>query len=135
MANHHNRDSRPDSQVTRRTLLAVGSAAGAVTLVTPLVPVAAQAATETPVQLKYGEWKRSRDDWMADMERDGSDENGDRWCAATYRLADEILDIPSEGPMDLIYKMMAYTFHGQHEVGDGQKGEKLWAEARALVGA
>lgn len=107
--------------------------AGAVTLVAPLAPMAAQAATETPVMRKYAEWKRSRDDWMADLNRDPSDENSDRWCAATFKLADEILGIPSECPMDFIYKLMAYTFHGQHEIGDGQNGEKLWAEARALV--
>lgn len=114
----------------RRTLLT----AGAVTPVAPLAPALAVAATETPVMRKYAEWKRSRDDWQVDLDRDSSDENSDRWCAATFKLADEILGIPSEGPMDFIYKLMAYTFHGQHEIGDGSNGEKLWAEARALVG-
>ncbi len=29
--------------------------------------------------------------------------------------------------MDLIYKLMAYTFHGQHGIDDGADGEKIWA--------
>ncbi len=69
------------------------------------------------------------------MERDSSDENGNRWCAATFKLADEILDIPSEGPMDFIFKLMAYTFDGEHQIDDGDAGEKIWIEARSLVGA
>lgn len=89
---------------------------------------------ETPVARKYAEWKRCHDGWTADMDLDGSDENGSRWQRVCYGLADEILDIPSEGPMDFVYKLMAYTFDGQHGIDDGVRGEKIWAEARALIG-
>ncbi|NPD15801.1 hypothetical protein HOY34_11370 [Xinfangfangia sp. D13-10-4-6] len=121
------------SKIDRRQLLAAGPAAGLAALIAGAVPVEAMA--ETPVQQAYLAWKRSFDGWTADMERDSSDENGDRWCMATFKLADDILDIPSEGPMDLIWKIMAYSYHGQHEIGDGARGEEIWAEARALVGA
>ena len=87
-----------------------------------------------PVQRAYGEWKRSLDAWNADMERDSSDENGDRWCDATYKLADAVVSTPSTGPMDFVYKMMAYCFNGQHELSLDVGAAPLWAEARSLVG-
>ncbi|WP_374300009.1 hypothetical protein [Paracoccus sp. (in: a-proteobacteria)] len=92
-------------------------------LAIPMVATAAHAlaAAETPVMRKYAEWKQSLEAWKADMERDSSDENGNRWCEATYKLADKILDIPSEGPMDFIYKLMTYTFEGDHEIGSGAR--------------
>ena len=89
----------------------------------------------TPVQRAYHEWKRSLDAWNADMERDDSDENGDRWCDVTFKLADAVVSTPSTGPMDFVYKMMAYCFNGQHELSLDVGTAPLWAEARALVGA
>ncbi|NPD15771.1 hypothetical protein HOY34_11210 [Xinfangfangia sp. D13-10-4-6] len=119
----------------RRDLLIASGAALTASLGTQAVKAACVLNfEETPVQQAYLAWKRSLDGWTADMERDSSDENGDRWCMATFKLADDILDIPSEGPMDLIWKIMAYSYHGQHEIGDGARGEEIWAEARALVG-
>ncbi len=119
--------------MNRRDILAAAPAAGLAAMVAGALPAVAMA--ETPVRQAYLAWKHSFDGWTADMERDSSDENSDRWCMATFRLADDILDIPSEGPMDLIWKIMAYSFHGQHEIGDGDRGEQIWTEARALVGA
>ena len=89
---------------------------------------------ETPVQRAYREWKRSLDAWNADIERDPSDENGDRWCHATYRLADAVVGTPSTGPADFVYKLMAYCFNGQHELSFDDGAAPIWAEARALVG-
>lgn len=94
----------------------------------------AERAEMTPVQRKYHEWKRTKEAREADMERDDSDGNGSRWCEITYRLADDVVNTPSEGPMDLIYKLMAFTFHGQHELDQTEGAERIWAEARALVG-
>lgn len=113
----------------RRDVLTAAIAAPALA-----VPVVAEAKSETTVMRKYFEWKKSVDAWKADMERDDSDENGNRWCKLTYDLADSIVDIPSEGPMDFIYKLMAYTYHGEHDLSDTDGGSRLWAEARALVG-
>lgn len=114
--------------VNRRSLM--GAA-----LVAPVAMVgAAPAAADTPVIRAYREWKRSLDAWEADMQRDGSDENGDRWCRATYQLADAVVDTPSEGPMDFAHKLMAYCFDGRHELDLGEGAERIWAEARQLVG-
>ena len=121
------------SKIDRRNLLTAAPAAGFAALVAGAVPVGAM--VETPVQRAYHEWKRSLDAWNADMERDSSDENGDRWCHATYRLADAVVNTPSTGPMDLVYKLMAYCFNGQHELSLDEGAEPIWSEARALVGA
>lgn len=94
----------------------------------------AASAGNTPVARKYLEWKACLNGWEADMKRDGSDENGDRWQRACYGHADAILDIPSRGAMDFVYKLMAYTFEGDHSVNDSARGSELWAEARALIG-
>ena len=67
--------------------------------------------------------------------RDDSDENGNRWCDVTYKLADAVVSTPSTGPMDFVYKLMAYCFNGQHELSLDVGTAPLWAEARALVGA
>ncbi|MDQ7776941.1 MAG: hypothetical protein Q4615_14245 [Paracoccus aminovorans] len=94
----------------------------------------AASAGSTPVARKYLEWKACLNDWEADMKRDGSDKNGDRWQRACYGHADAILDIPSRGAMDFVYKLMAYTFEGEHSVNDTARGSELWAEARTLIG-
>lgn len=120
-----------NAPVSRRNLLAAAPFMGLAAAMTGATPVMGH--TETPVMRKYAEWKRSHEAWIADMDRDGSDENNDRWCQATYALADEIVDIPCVGPMDFVFKLMGYTFDGAHEVGAGSKGEMIWAEARALV--
>lgn len=48
-------------------------------------------------------------------------------------LADQIVDLPIRGPMDLIYKIMGHTVNGDHDLGDCPRGKDIWAEARALV--
>lgn len=48
-------------------------------------------------------------------------------------LADDILDLPSEGPADFVCKLVAYTFDGHHEISDGAKGHLIWAEARQYL--
>jgi len=52
-----------------------------------------------------------------------------------FVLADEMLDVPSDGPMDLIYKLMAYTLGGETDPLSGVHGYKIYAEARTLIEA
>lgn len=123
----HNRTSE-ETQVTRRNFLASAPAAVALTA----APLAAEAATETPIAAMHRELTRL----VAQM-NDGSlpSAEGERLWRESVRIADGIVDLPSTGPMDFIFKMMAHTYNGEHDLGDCPRGEELWAEARALVGA
>jgi len=106
-----------------------------VALAAGAVPTVAAATEETPVMRAYQEWESARIAWEKAAGDDGmSDEEGTAWCYKVYDLADDVLEQPSTGPLDFIYKLMAQSFHGQHDIGDCPRGEELWAEARALIG-
>lgn len=114
----------------RRSLLKALPAALAV----GAAPAIAAVAEETPVQRAYKAWEAARIDWEQTANADLlSDDEETAWCHRVYKLADDVLDQPSTGPLDFVYKLMAHTFYGDHEVGNCPRGEELWAEARALV--
>lgn len=99
------------------------------------MPVAAAVAEETPVLLAYRKWQAALDAWNNAAKGDLSDEEGNAWCFEVSQLADNVLDQPSNGPLDFVYKLMAQSFHGQHDIGSCPRGDELWAEARAFVEA
>lgn len=108
--------------------------AAPVALAVGSLPSAAAAAVETPVLLAYRKWQAALDAWSNAAKGDLSDEEGSACCFEVSQLADEVLDQPSTGPLDFVYKLMAQSFHGQHDIGACPRGDELWAEARALVG-
>ncbi len=87
---------------------------------------------QTPVQRLFLEWQAAAG--AADAApRDISDEDLAALTDRAEALADDILDLPSEGPLDFACKLVAYTFDGEHDISDGAKGHLLWAEARQYV--
>lgn len=96
------------------------------------LPCGLAAMPESEVAAKYREWKGCAD--LFDADDEGRTEAQSSALADTmFRLADEILDLPSRGPMDLIYKLMAYTLDGSTDPLDGEHGHKIYAEARAML--
>lgn len=92
------------------------------------------AKVETPVMRLYREWDAARASWQAAVEGQMADEESNRWCETVARMADDVLDAPSQSPMDFICKLMAQTFHGDHEISSCPRGDELWTEARAMIG-
>lgn len=111
--------------------------AGAVTLVTPLVPVAAQAATETPVAALYREWQAAFDHEKA-VYAASDDFCEDPLCteasARLLEIEDKMLAAPSRDAQDWLLKLWAVSEGGDLAMTRACD-QTLWAEARALVGA
>lgn len=105
--------------------------AGAVTLAAPLAPMAAQAAAETPIARMHREIIRLRD--IVNDEA-VSDEVSDAAYEKMAALSNEIVDIPARDLGDMMLKFMGHTTDGDHETGECPYSDRLWAEARALVG-
>ncbi|SIS86932.1 hypothetical protein [Paracoccus saliphilus] len=108
--------------MNRRQLIAAAPAT--------LIAGSAVSGTVTPIEATYREIVRLR----AIQNADGlSDDQVDAWGDKVMELADGIIDMPSQGPMDFIYKIMGYTLDGEHELDQSHLGKRLWVEARALV--
>lgn len=87
---------------------------------------------QPPVQRMFLEWQAAAA--AADAApRDISDADLLILTGRAEALADDILDLASEGPLDFACKLVAYTFDGQHDISNGAKGHLLWAEARQYV--
>lgn len=114
----------------RRQLLKLAPAA----LAAGAVPVAAVASEETPVMRAYRVWREGLDAYTEASKGDLTNTENDAWCMKVYALADDVLDQPSTGPLDFVYKLIAQTFDGDHDIGDCPRKEEIWAEARALIG-
>lgn len=105
-------------------------------LALPVVGIAAGegiASADTLVIRAYREWKAGLDAWNKAVEGDITDEEGAAWCNKVMDLADNVLDQPSTGAMDFVYKLMAQSFHGEHDISSCPRGDELWAEARGMV--
>lgn len=88
--------------------------------------------TETPIRAAYLEWRNV----MERANHAPSDlpvQEHEALLNQAFQLADVVADMPSADPADFLLKLMAYTFFGQHDVGDGAKGNLIWAEARKLA--
>lgn len=109
--------------------------AGAVTLVAPLVPVAALAAAETPVAVLYRDWQAAREAEEAAYERDEGQAETDKAFWHRVEIENQMLATPSENHRDWMLKVCAYSSFGDAGAPDIMELTDLWAEARALVGA
>lgn len=49
-------------------------------------------------------------------------------------LAGGIVNIPARDLGDMMLKFMGHTMNGDHDTGECPGSDRLWAEARALVG-
>lgn len=96
----------------------------------------APASGMSPMEVKYREVIQIRDIVESGIRLHGmQDEEADALMIRAFEIADEMIDMPSREPMDLIYKIMGYTMDGAHEITAGEQGERIWSEARALVAA
>ncbi|MFC0200827.1 hypothetical protein [Paracoccus rhizosphaerae] len=116
--------------MNRRQILTAAPALGCA----GIVPATAFAEAETPVMRLYRAWDAARIAWAAAGEGDLTDEDNNRWCEQVYQMADDVLDVPSQGPLDFICKLMAQTCLGEHDIENCPRGSELWAEARELIG-
>ena len=108
--------------MNRRQLIA---AAPAAFLAAPVV-----SDVVTPIEATYREIMRLR---ALQNARGLPDDRVDALGDEVMKLSDCIIDMPSQDPMDFIYKVMGYTINGEHELDQGPLGERLWAEARSMV--
>lgn len=118
---------------THRTQRQAEIAAAAAAISIAISP-AKVAAHETLIAAMYREIVRV-DNWLSDPV---NQTNEMEWQAQTdylSQLMDAIVDLPSQGPMDFIYKMMGHTANGEHCPCCGSSETKIWAEAYALIGA
>lgn len=124
------KDIPTPTEINRRTLLT----AGAVTLVAPLAPIAAQAATETPVAALFREWQAAREVEEAAYAANEDEAEGHKVWAARVEVENRMLATPSQTHADWMLKVCAYSAFGESGAPDIMELPQLWAEARALVG-
>ncbi|OWJ70898.1 hypothetical protein CDV50_11225 [Haematobacter massiliensis] len=90
---------------------------------------------EPSVRRAYLAWRSALDF----LEGEGQSLPGDEQDALSdrvYDLADVVLNTPSATPMDTLYKVIAYTFDGEHFLAGGDPGaDQILAEARAFLAA
>jgi hypothetical protein len=115
-------------QFKRRAFLAAMPAAA----LAGATPVAAQA--ETAVEARFRVWQELKRGWDAAAAGDLSDDDNGVWCDRTFAAADAVLDAEATGPKDVLLKIFAYTFDGEHEIGDCVRGDELWEDIRRQIG-
>lgn len=105
----------------------------AVALPALAVPVVAEAA-ETPVKVAYREWLAYRN-WL-NVGTDGiENDEFDELCDVRRDMEVVIYDMPSEGPEDILLKLLVLNDNGNDFSDDDcETGVRLLTEARALVG-
>lgn len=63
-----------------------------------------------------------------------SEEDFEAYNMETVALADRIVDLPAQNADDMLRKIMGYTINGDHDLSEGDKAQRIFAEARALLG-
>lgn len=128
------KDKPTPAEINRRTLIA----SGAVTLVAPLWPVAAQAATETPVMALFREWqeidRESRAFFAAKPVLADDDPRSMAFVQRKEAVERKMFEAPKRDMIDLALTIMCASDFGLFGL---QKADAVHcqAEARALVGA
>lgn len=125
------------SKIDRRQLLTAAPAAGLAALVVGGAPAGAACAVpvETPVAIKFREWRNFRDSLCGPAYHGISAEGYNRLVEMLDEFGAELLLIPSQTPQDFIMKVIARTDFGHGGMPDETAMPDLWAEARALVSA
>lgn len=62
-----------------------------------------------------------------------SEEEFDAYNMETVALADRIVDLPARNADDMLRKIMGYTINGDHDLSEGDRAQRIFAEARALL--
>lgn len=89
-------------------------------------------AHDTPIIAAYREIERINAT-VSEQNSSMDEDELDRMTSEMMALADKIVDMPIQGPLDFVFKVMGYTINGEHEIGDGPRASEIWAEARKLV--
>lgn len=119
--------------MNRRKLLTAAPAFGFAGLLAGAVPAIAD--TETPVMRMFREWQ-PLSAWL-----NGPDSNDvpeaefDRINGERIDLENRIMDVPAQGPGDVLAKMLARTNYGEDEMLDSKHLPQVWAEARQMLAA
>lgn len=117
--------------MNRRDIL-TATLAAPVVAVANVGPVMAVEA-KTPIALTYREIIRRRDAIDA-ASSTLTDAEASEAVSAMMDLADNIVDMPTTGLMDFIYKLLGHTVNGDYGTSECPREDDLFAEARALVG-
>ncbi|MGP9790706.1 hypothetical protein [Roseinatronobacter sp. NSM] len=80
---------------------------------------------KTPVQEAFDIWRSARA--TADTAPEGFSVSKSDHALA---LADEVVQTPSQEPRDVLLKIAAYTFFGEHAPCDGPLGHLIYKEVR-----
>lgn len=111
--------------MNRRTLL---SALPAVAV----APGAALAEAEASIASMYREIIRQRD---IGNDPNVSDEMSDAALNRMAHLADAIVDLPARNLGEMMLKFLGHTINGDHGTDECPDSDRLWAEARSLLGS
>jgi hypothetical protein len=139
MAETHTTTPCLDSgRLSRRNLfigapvVALGAALAAGDAKAALAGVLLPKAKETPVAAMYGEITRLQA-WI----------NGDNGLSNAelavetdrlHKMANAIMRLPSDGPMDFIHKLMGHTLNGENCPCCCPDNAAIWKQAKAIVG-
>ena len=63
-----------------------------------------------------------------------SEDDFEAYNMETVALADRIVDLPAQNADDMLRKIMGYTINGDHDLSEGDRAQRICAEARALIG-
>ena len=63
-----------------------------------------------------------------------SEDDFEAYNMETVALADRIVDLPARNADDMLRKIMGYTINGDHDLSEGDRAQRIFAEARALLG-
>lgn len=85
----------------------------------------------SPIHLAFQEWQAARQ--VVETGDHKTDEEFAPLHARMNAVAGDILEVNPEGPMDVVYKFIAVTAFGQHDLGDVRGGRRVYDDARALI--
>ena len=54
--------------------------------------------------------------------------------SASGRDGPRTIDLPARNADDMLRKIMGYTINGDHDLSEGDRAQRIFAEARALLG-
>lgn len=126
--------SGTDTGMSRRHLLKAASAAPLAVLPAALPAAAAPASTpETPIAAMWREITRLQA-WSDGPGMTVPEAELEAVIDDLFDLANAIVHLPSQGPMDFLFKLMGHTVNGQHCPCGCPGHDELMQEAMRWVG-